>query len=104
MAARIPPTSTDLAATQRLLDFALDLAGDRKGRLADVIGVDPSAVTRYLSGERQIEPHVLFGAIRRLLLRNPDRVGEAVQLMADALLDQQGEWKAVEQPKDLGDL
>jgi transcriptional regulator with XRE-family HTH domain len=104
MAARIPPSSTDLAATQRLLEIALDLADDRKGELARVIGVDPSAVTRYLSGERQIELHVLLGALRTLLRRKPHRTAEVVQEVADRFLDQQGEWKAVEAPKDLGDV
>jgi hypothetical protein len=104
MAARIPPGSTDIAATQRLLEIALEIAGDRKADLARVIGVDPSAVSRYLSGERQIELHVVLGALRTLLRRHPHRTAEVMQLIGDRLLDQQGEWKAVEAPKDLGDV
>jgi hypothetical protein len=103
MSARIPPGSKDNASARRLLDLAIDIAGNQSA-LADVIGVDRTTVASYVGGRRQIEWHVLFGALERLLRDHPEHAPKVAGVVMGEMLDQHGVWLPRIDAEDLGDV
>lgn len=103
MPTRLPPGPKNAESIRRLLDLAIDIAGNQT-RLADVIGVDRATVANYVAGRRQVEWYVVMGALERLLRTHPEHAPRVVAALASELLDQDGVWCSELDPDELGDV
>jgi hypothetical protein len=101
--ARIPAPNADLTRRRTLLHLAVDVCGSQQAA-ADVLGVARSTVTQWLSGDREVEWHMVHVALQRAIRRHPEEAPRVVGVLASELLDQQGVWLPRLDPDDVGDV
>lgn len=101
--ARIPAPLADLTRRRTLLGLAVDIAGSQQAA-ADLLGVARSAVSQWLTGDREVEWYMVHLALQRALRRHPEEAPRVVQAIAGDLLDLRGVWCPELDPDELGDV
>jgi transcriptional regulator with XRE-family HTH domain len=81
----------DLATRRAILALAVDSLGSQN-TAAEVLGVARSTVTQWLSGDREVEWHVVLAAVQRAIRRSPADEPRLVQALAERALDAAGTW------------
>jgi transcriptional regulator with XRE-family HTH domain len=87
----LPERPEDAQALRDLLHLAVDLAGTQE-RVSSILGIDRSALSRYLSGARALGWHVVVAALRSVARRYPEAASRIVETIAVRLLDLRGTW------------
>jgi hypothetical protein len=87
----IAATDTDLATRRAILALTVDVVGSQ-GAMAEILNVARSTVTQWITGDREVEWHVVLAAVQRAIRRYPDQAPRLVQALAERALDTTGTW------------
>lgn len=105
MSDRLPVTARDAAAISDLLGAVVGNGFPDARSIALHLGVSPSLVSLWGSGERTMPVHCLRAIFSAAAVKRPDRTGFLVEALVRALTGLTGRWVAdAETPRTVGDI